>query len=99
MKRNTLILVGVLVLLAVILVACTGGAVPDEILMPEAQGGDEPVSADNSVPQDDQSEALEAEVVEEPEVKLPREGLEATDSSTVVLASGQPQIVEFFAYW
>jgi hypothetical protein len=89
MKRNTLILVGVLVLLAVILVACTGGAVPDEILMPEA----------HSVPQDDQSEALEAEVVEEPEVKLPREGLEATDPSTVVLASGQPQIVEFFAYW
>jgi len=26
-------------------------------------------------------------------------GLEATDPSTVVLASGKPQLVEFFAFW
>jgi hypothetical protein len=33
------------------------------------------------------------------EVIQPREELEATDPSSVVLASGQPQLVEFFAFW
>jgi hypothetical protein len=28
-----------------------------------------------------------------------RVGLQATDPQTVVLASGKPQLVEFFAYW
>ena len=28
-----------------------------------------------------------------------REGLEATDPSAVVLASGKPTLVEFFAFW
>jgi hypothetical protein len=32
-------------------------------------------------------------------VPTPREGLEATDPSTVVLASGKPTLVEFFAFW
>jgi hypothetical protein len=29
----------------------------------------------------------------------PRTGLESTDPSTVALASGEPQLVEFFAFW
>ena len=31
--------------------------------------------------------------------RLPRLALEATDPSTVSLAAGQPQLVEFFAFW
>jgi hypothetical protein len=37
--------------------------------------------------------------VAEPMVPTPREGLEATDPSTVVLASGKLTFVEFFAFW
>ena len=32
-------------------------------------------------------------------VPTPREGLEATDPSMVVLASGNPTLIEFFAFW
>jgi hypothetical protein len=32
-------------------------------------------------------------------VPTPRQGLEATDPSTVMLASGKPTLVEFFAFW
>ncbi len=32
-------------------------------------------------------------------IPTPREGLEATDPSAVVLASGKPTLVEFFAFW
>ena len=32
-------------------------------------------------------------------VPTPRAGLQATDPSTVKLAAGQPQLVEFFAFW
>jgi hypothetical protein len=88
MRRKSSILLGVVALLTVILAACTGVTAPDEVLLPDAP------SADDSVIGGDQSEA-----VGEPEVKQPRVGLEATDPSTVVLASGEPQIVEFFAYW
>jgi hypothetical protein len=28
-----------------------------------------------------------------------REGLQATDPGSVVLASGRPQLIEFFAFW
>ena len=105
MRRNSLILVGVMTLLTVILAACTGAAIADEVLIPDTVRRNESVSVDDSGPQDDQSDVLEPEVAEEPdvegepEVREPREGLEATDPSTVVLASGQPQIVEFFAFW
>ena len=33
------------------------------------------------------------------ETKAPRLNLEATDPSTVSLAAGKPQLVEFFAFW
>lgn len=93
------IFIGVVVLLALSLAACTGATVPDEILLPDAPSGDESVSAEDPAPQGDQSEEVDSEVIEEPEVIEPREGLVATNPSTVVLASGEPQIVEFFAFW
>ena len=33
------------------------------------------------------------------QTKVPRLHLEATDPATVSLAAGQPQLVEFFAFW
>lgn len=45
------------------------------------------------------SEPTQAEVVEEQVVPTPRSGLQATDPSTVNLASGQIQLVEAFAFW
>ncbi len=33
------------------------------------------------------------------ETRVPRLSLEATDPSTVSLAAGKPQLVEFFAFW
>jgi hypothetical protein len=33
------------------------------------------------------------------ETRVPRPNLEATDPSTVTLAAGKPQLVEFFAFW
>jgi hypothetical protein len=33
------------------------------------------------------------------ETRAPRLALEATDPSTVSLAAGKPQLVEFFAFW
>ncbi len=33
------------------------------------------------------------------ETRAPRLNLEATDPSTVSLAAGKPQLVEFFAFW
>ena len=39
------------------------------------------------------------DVTEESLVPTPRAGLESTDPSVVSLASGEIQLVEFFAYW
>jgi hypothetical protein len=36
---------------------------------------------------------------EEKQRPTPRTGLEATNPSNVKLASGKPQLVEYFAYW
>jgi hypothetical protein len=42
----------------------------------------------------------EPQVEEIAEVKpTPKSGLEATDPTTVSLASGEPMLVEFFAFW
>ena len=60
-----------------------------------------------TVPAEPATEAAPAEDAVEPtavgeapsEPATPRPGLAATDPSTVMLASGQPQLVEFFAFW
>jgi len=48
---------------------------------------------------EDEPESTEEAVMEEAPVPTPREGLESTDPSTVNLVSGEPQLVELFAFW
>ena len=88
----------ILALVAIILTACSGGAAPALDRPGEAQleaAGD---AAENPAPQADSPE-FAAKATESSSPPVPRQGLEATDPATVVLASGQPQIVEFFAFW
>ncbi len=84
--------VGLFLVLGILLAACSSGAgtpvptnTPVEVdLMPtDAPVGEEPAPT---------SEAASVP-------PTPRPELEATDPATVVLSTGQPQIVEFFAYW
>ena len=88
----------ILVLVAIILTACSGGAVPASDQPGEAQLEAAADAAENPAPQVDSPE-LAATTTESSSPSVPRQGLEATDPATVVLASGQPQIVEFFAFW
>jgi hypothetical protein len=98
MKRKALVLMGLLAVLSIILTACSSGAVPQEIVPPDLQI--EQASESDEVPAQQIEEPEEAAAaVEESAPKVPREGLEATNPASVVLASGQPQIVEFFAFW
>jgi hypothetical protein len=53
------------------------------------------VPEDTVVSEDTQAEETPEEVV----VPAPKAGLEATDPSVVNLASGEIQLVEFFAFW
>ena len=109
MKRNRIYLIGVLFLLVMGMTACKPGAVMDEGALPEAMAVEESASERDAGPQVEQPDKADepeeaeqsdtAKVEAEAEAKQPREDLEATDPSTVVLASGQPQIVEFFAFW
>jgi cell pole-organizing protein PopZ len=66
------------------------------------------VDADNSADADDSSDASDATgssddvadgSVEASAKPTVRAQLEATAPDTVVLASGSPQLIEFFAYW
>lgn len=54
------------------------------------------MDSDEVAGHDDDSDQAQEPVAPPPE---PKAGLEATDPSTVMLASGSPQLVEFFAYW
>ena len=49
--------------------------------------------------QEEAAEATAAEVTEESPVPTARVGLQATDPGLVNLASGEIQLVEFFAFW
>lgn len=59
------------------------------------------VDSDVDVGLDEDTDAAEEPVAEEPVAPKPdpKSGLEASDPATVMLASGSPQLVEFFAYW
>lgn len=106
MKDNQLkyLLTGVIVLSAV-LAACSQVQGP--------VGTDLPPTANSSIPSQeaDVKAATQTNTVEENESEpiqstemsadkpTPRVGLVATDPSTVNLASGDIQLVEFFAFW
>lgn len=100
-KKRYFYLVGLL-LIAFVLSACTGTTPPPGETVAEAPiVEDGAVDADPASVDEEAGETGEGQppVEVEPQVRQPRDELEATDPSSVVLASGQPQIVEFFAFW
>ena len=99
MKKNTLSLVGLIALLAMLLSACSGAQAP-AIIVEDAQVGDSAdITQDPGPIAEDAGDPEVGENEPEPEVRVPRPNLEATDPASVVLAAGQPQLVEFFAFW
>ena len=115
MKKNQLLQMVLFLAIAMFMVAaCNTGGSPvdapdsavgeqgsqDTVPVPDDDAGDDLTDGATSSEGDDQPDMDSDEAVEPiappPE---PKAGLEATDPSTVTLASGSPQLVEFFAYW
>ena len=101
MNRKTLLSLGLLVVL--VLSACTpsvSAPLPTPTLAPQPTA---PVPATESVAVATAAVVIETEPpAEEVVVALPTSRgneLEATDPSTVNIASGGPQLIEFFAFW
>ncbi|UCF62089.1 MAG: hypothetical protein JSV37_05195 [Anaerolineaceae bacterium] len=85
----------------ILLTACKGDRTATEStpLMVE-EPTQEPISQIESPEVPAPAFAATPETEASPDVDpTPRQGLEATDPSTVLLASGKPTLVEFFAFW
>ena len=95
MRRSIPILV---MIIPIILSACQGDRSGSESGLPVVE---EPTQEPTSVRESPEKPTIDSAqpTVIEPLVPTPREGLEATDPSTVVLAAGKPTLVEFFAFW
>lgn len=99
-RRYVLLLISALVL-ALVAGACS--STPEAVPTPTA----EPIAIEQE--DDEAAPAMqEATPTQEPEpesdqvsevVPTPKAGLVATDPTTVNLASGEPKLVEFFAFW
>ena len=103
MTRKTLFTLGFLAVF--ILSACTPSvsaptAAPESGEMPVATHVEESAPAQEEAPAEEGAMATE-EPVEEPMAMATSRGsqLAATDPSTVNLTSGEPQLIEFFAFW
>lgn len=103
MTRKMLLTLG---LLAVLLLSACTPTVSAPTLAPDSGGVEEPAPAQEEMPAvaAPASTEVPAEtevVVEEPQGMPTSRGaqLVATDPSTVNLTSGQPQLIEFFAFW
>ncbi|MGD8731858.1 MAG: hypothetical protein PVH92_08260 [Anaerolineales bacterium] len=89
-----------LLLFLMILGACSTTpeivATPTATPEPVEQQAEEPTA----VEPEEEAPAVDQEADPQVEVKpTPRQGLVATDPTTVDLASGEPLLVEFFAFW
>jgi hypothetical protein len=103
MKPSRLLLL-IMALLGLVLGAgCSGASVPTQLPEPVVELQPEPTEA--IVVEEEQkieTAPLPTEVVIAPPASEPpvaKTGLEATDPTTVVFASGKPTLVEFFAFW
>jgi len=105
MRINTYRFLVTMILAGLLLAACTGGGQqvdPDQVVetVPQqqvdegAQAGDVEVSEGEAAPTPMPPESADADVK-----PTPRANLSSTDPSTVSLASGRLQLVEFFAFW
>jgi hypothetical protein len=106
MRRKDNIVIGTLIFTGLLLAACTGATQPVESDLfvdapPQQEEGAEGTPAGNmevpegkAAPTSISTESATADVQ-----PTPRPELIATDPSTVNLASGSPQVLEFFAFW
>ena len=91
----------IFLIIPIFLTACQGDRSASELGPPVVE---EPTQESLSVTESQEKptiDSLTTPVIEPSPDVIPtaREGLEATDPSTVVLASGKPTLVEFFAFW
>ena len=95
MRNSMRILV---MIIPIFLTACQGDRSASEPGLPLVE---EPTQESISATESEEKPTIASATapVIEPLVPTPREELEATDPSTVVLVSGQPTLVEFFAFW
>jgi hypothetical protein len=114
MKRNQLFRLAIFLMIAAFVLAACGSSetpppeVVDALTNIEI---DQPADTADDAGDDLADDAASSEGEDQPDMESdeavepiapppePKAGLEATDPSTVTLASGSPQLVEFFAYW
>ncbi len=111
MKHSKILLVLGIFIAASFLASCNGQAVPPETSggdqqvqegqapdeVTDEKGADAVEDAAASTSAGEMPEGQEAE--QPPPQATPRGELEAIDPSTVALASGEPVLLEFFAFW
>ncbi|MGB2897131.1 MAG: hypothetical protein WBB65_13320 [Anaerolineales bacterium] len=105
-RKTTSIFMGALVLTGLLLTACNGATQqvdrdPNVDTAPSQQEVEEGAPVGNLDAPEGEADPTPIPPESAPaDVKpTPRPELSATDVSTVTLASGGPQVVEFFAFW
>ena len=103
-RKDNFISLGIVILTGLLLAACTGTSQQvDDAFVDAAQqqevdeaapAGNVEVSEGEAAPTPVSPESVSVDVK-----TTPRPELSATDPSTVNLASGSPQVLEFFAFW
>lgn len=107
MKKHTRLIGVISILLVFGLSACVGNtgeqpAAPQENIQPtdtEAVIPTETNEPSQELTATTEKESSQPEETESEEKPTARVGLQATDPETVKLASGEIQLVEFFAFW
>jgi len=100
MRKRVLIMVLVLSM-GLLLNACQmGGAAPEVTTIEEENTNPESQDQEAALPQSTETQEPENTVTQEDDAQpTARIGLQGTDPETVQLASGDIQLVEFFAFW
>ena len=105
-RKDNFIVLGIVILTGLLLAACTGESQqvdrdPVVDTASQQQEGAEGAPVGNVEVSEGEAEPTPVPPESAPaDVKpTPRPELSATDPSTVNLASGSPQVLEFFAFW
>lgn len=94
-----------IILAALVLAGCAPGVAspapkgPQGEALPGTNSTPEALATKLEAPPSPRPSAVEPTSAASQPTPTLRVGLQATDPQTVVLASGKPQLVEFFAYW
>ena len=104
MTRKTFLTLGLLAVF--VLSACTPTVLPPTPAPASGAEADAPPMDDTTPVQEEAPEAAPAAATDEAPAEEPMAAptsrgtqLAATDPNTVNLASGEPQLIEFFAFW